>query len=68
MKTNLVFDNIVEGTGFDKYLRNNDFTYTKTGEKYNQLQNTNIPKGEGYFFKDFYIRTYNRAIILTGFN
>ena len=44
----------VEGTGFDKYVRNNDFTYTKTGEKYNQLQNTNIPKGEGYFFKDFY--------------
>jgi len=44
----------VEGTGFDQYVRNNDFTYTKTGEKYNQLQDTNIPKGEGYFFKDFY--------------
>ena len=44
----------VEGTGFDKYVRNSDFTYTKTGEKYNQLQDTNIPKGEGYFFKDFY--------------
>ena len=44
----------VEETGFDKYVRNPDFTYTKTGEKYNQLQDTNIPKGEGYFFKDFY--------------
>ena len=44
----------VEGTGFDKYVRNPDFTYTKTGEKYNQLQDPNIPKGEGYFFKDFY--------------
>ena len=44
----------VEGTGFDQYVRNPDFTYTKTGEKINQLQDTNIPKGEGYFFKDFY--------------
>ncbi len=44
----------VEGTGFDEYKRNPDFTYTKTGEKYNQLQDKNIPKGEGYFFKDFY--------------
>ena len=44
----------VEGTGFDETVRNPDFTYTKTGEKINQLQDTNIPKGEGYFFKDFY--------------
>ena len=44
----------VEGTGYDQYVRNPDFTYTKTGEKYSQLQDTNIPKGEGYFFKDFY--------------
>ena len=44
----------VEGTGYDQYVRNDDFTYTKTGEKYSQLQDPNIPKGEGYFFKDFY--------------